>query len=89
MMDSKYCLGCSEDFYNGKNPLGVEKCWMLRTAKLIRRVRVHINEWPPWRHEAQWLPTCYCESQYVFVLPDNPSCQEPKEDAHAGTQATT
>lgn len=88
MVDSKYCLGCSEDFYNGKNDLGVEKCWGLRTAKRILRVRVHINERPPWTKEPECLPDCYRQNQHVFVLPDNPSCQRLRKDADAGAHAT-
>jgi hypothetical protein len=31
----KLCAGCSEDFYNGNNPLGVKKCWCFESAKKV------------------------------------------------------
>jgi hypothetical protein len=46
-MDKKYCAGCNENFYNGNNDLGVHVCWCLKTAKLIKRKRVGINDVPP------------------------------------------
>jgi hypothetical protein len=30
----KLCLGCREDFYNGKNSLGVKECWYFKGSKL-------------------------------------------------------
>lgn len=35
----KHCLGCEQDFYNDKNPLGVKRCWHLKDAKLVTRYR--------------------------------------------------
>ncbi len=34
------CGGCRDDFYNGKNPLGVQRCWGLKTAKKVIRYRI-------------------------------------------------
>lgn len=31
------CVGCRDDFYNDKNPLGVKRCWSLKSAKKVRR----------------------------------------------------
>ena len=39
-MDKKHCAGCSDDFYNGKNPMGVKECWMLKTAKIVTLFRI-------------------------------------------------
>ena len=39
------CVGCDNDFYNGKNPLGVKRCWMLENAKPVTRYR--IGWWTP------------------------------------------
>jgi hypothetical protein len=33
----KHCAGCRDDFYNGKNPMGVQRCWGLKTAELVTR----------------------------------------------------
>lgn len=43
--DKKYCLGCSEDFYNGNNEMGVKECWNFKTAKVITAYR--IGWWTP------------------------------------------
>lgn len=34
------CAGCRDDFYNDKNPLGVKKCWGLKTAKMVTAFRI-------------------------------------------------
>lgn len=36
----RHCIGCRDDFYNGKNPMGVQRCWGLKTAKLVKRFRI-------------------------------------------------
>ena len=64
------CHGCRDDFYNGKNDLGVKQCWHLPRAKVIRRRRVGINEPPPWTRKPEKLPDCYRQSGYIFVRPD-------------------
>ena len=66
-MDKKHCLGCEEDFYNDKNPLGSKVCWSLQDAKLIMRKRVGINERPPWKRKPEKLPDCYRQKGYVFI----------------------
>ena len=42
----KYCLGCSDNFYNGNNPYGIKKCWHFETAKVVTRYKV-----------GWWVPT--------------------------------
>lgn len=39
-MDTKYCAGCRDDFYNGKNEIGVAECWLLKDAEVVRRWRI-------------------------------------------------
>ena len=34
------CAGCRQDFYNGKNDLGVTECWHLESAKVCTRYRL-------------------------------------------------
>jgi hypothetical protein len=34
------CRGCRDDFYNDKNPMGVKRCWGLKTAKMVTRFRI-------------------------------------------------
>src|ERR1043166_2205618 len=36
----KHCRGCRDNFYNGNNPMGVQRCWMLKTAKMVKRYRI-------------------------------------------------
>lgn len=69
-MDAKHCAGCEDNFYNGNNPYGTEKCWSLATAKLIKRKRVHINDIPPWTRTPETLPSCYKQKGYIFVKPE-------------------
>jgi hypothetical protein len=67
-MDAKHCVGCRDDFYNGKNPHGVKACWFLPRAKLETRFRLHINT-PVNQREGyveMQLPQCYHERGYVY-----------------------
>ena len=36
----RHCAGCRDDFYNDKNPMGVKRCWGLKTAKLVTRYKI-------------------------------------------------
>lgn len=36
----QHCAGCRDDFYNGNNPLGVQRCWGLKTAEMVTRFRI-------------------------------------------------
>ena len=29
------CQDCSDDFYNGHNPMGIKECWHFRDAKVV------------------------------------------------------
>jgi hypothetical protein len=35
-----YCQGCTDDFYNGNNSLGVKECWSKKSAKVVTRYRI-------------------------------------------------
>lgn len=63
----KMCVGCEDDFYNGKNPLGVKECWMLKSAEVVRKKMVHINQRPPWKQKAIKVLSCRHEKHYIFV----------------------
>lgn len=68
---AKNCLGCRDNFYNGNNHLGVQRCWLLDTARLVRRKQVHINDVPPWwRQPVLVIPDCFRQSGYVYVGKD-------------------
>lgn len=66
-MTKTNCAGCRNDFYNGNNSLGVKECWSFKSAKLIFRKEVHINQVPPWKQKARRFPRCYSRPQYVYV----------------------
>ena len=70
-MDKKHCSGCRDDFYNGKNDLGVGECWMLKDAKREPRLLIPISMPPPYKHiKAESLPTCYKAQGYATVKPE-------------------
>lgn len=64
-MDKKHCAGCYDNFYN----TDTKTCWMLGTAELIMRKRVHIDAVPPWRNAPAEYPSCYRQPRYVFLDP--------------------
>ena len=68
-MDKKHCSGCNDNFYNGNNPHGIKECWMLKSAKVIWRKKVPMNQRPPWSQAAIQVPKCYKQSGYIFVPP--------------------
>lgn len=67
---TKNCQGCRDNFYNGNNRLGVQKCWLLDNARLVRRKEVGMSDVPPWHWQpVVVLPECYRRSGYVYVNP--------------------
>ena len=73
-MDQKHCHGCHDDFYNDKNPMGVKKCWGLKSAKLITRYRIGTWTQPtqPGAFTAVRVPSCFHQPGSAFYgkLPD-------------------
>ena len=69
-MDKTHCAGCHNNFYNGNNPYDVKECWSLKTAKLVKKKKVHIDHVPPWKQPAIKVPSCYQQRGYIFVGPD-------------------
>lgn len=70
MIDVKHCAGCHDDFYNGHNEYGVKECWGRKTAQLVERVLIHIDQPPPYRNlKVQQLPSCYKRQRFVSVAP--------------------
>ena len=62
-----HCLGCRNDFYNGKNELGILECWSLKTAKLVLKKEVHVDQRPPWDQEPGKFLSCYRRPRHVYV----------------------
>ncbi len=40
MARQDYCRGCRNDFYNGRNGIGVKECWSLKSARVVTRYRI-------------------------------------------------
>ena len=65
----RYCSGCRNDFYNGNNSYGIPECWSLKTATVVMRRFVHINQVPPWNNRPEWTLDCHRRPQFVSVDP--------------------
>ena len=51
-----------------KNKLvGVKECWNLKSAKLVTKKKVGINDVPPWNHTPIKCLSCYHETGYVMI----------------------
>jgi len=66
-----HCAGCTENFYNGNNPLGVSECWHLKSARLVKRVRVPLSQRPPWNQEPVKVFQCRHERGVVLMTVEN------------------
>lgn len=68
-MKKSHCIGCRDNFYNGNNPYGISRCWLLEKAKLITRYRLSINT--PMNQKSGYLkeklPNCYTENGHIFL----------------------
>ncbi len=68
---TKLCIGCKDNFYNGNNPYGVNVCWSFAKAIVEKRIKVSINERPPYNLDrANWTLSCHQPQGYVQVKPD-------------------
>lgn len=67
-MDKSKCSGCYNDFYNyGCVNGGTKECWSLKTAKLIMRKEVHVDQMPPYRQKSELLPSCFSRQRYGYI----------------------
>jgi len=68
-MDKKECTGCTENFYNGNNPLGVNECWHLKDAKVIQRFAISVNAPMGTRanYRPEKRPRCYRARGIVYL----------------------
>lgn len=64
------CVGCLDDFYNGNNSLGITRCWGLNSATFVKRIEIHVDQCPPYRHKPTLVPSCYSKARHVMVNPD-------------------
>ena len=89
------CSGCRNDFYNGHNDLGVKRCWNLESAKPVLKIRVGINDVPPWNGKPKRVLNCRTEQGAVLMTPDevarnNAAClrarrERERREANAAT----
>lgn len=71
LLNTKHCVGCEDNFYNDGREGG---CWGRRTAKIIPRQQVGINDMPVQLKDGSWghttpyskKPSCYRKRGYVF-----------------------
>lgn len=63
-----HCRGCRDDFYNGKNPMNVQRCWMLKSARLVTRYRIGTWTQPtePFAFTKMKVFNCYNEKGAHF-----------------------
>jgi len=67
-MNRKHCAGCYNDIYN-HGAGGAKECFSLKTAKVIFRKEVHVDQVPPWKQKARRFPDCYTKPRYCYVTP--------------------
>ena len=64
------CAGCRDNFYNGQNPYGIQECWNLKSARIVLKKRVAMDQRPPWDQKPIRVLSCRHEKGYVFVGKD-------------------
>lgn len=65
-MKKENCSGCYNNDYNyGLG--GAKQCWSFKTAKMVWKKQVHIDQVPPWNQKARLFPSCYKKQRYVYV----------------------
>ena len=64
------CLGCSDDFYNDKNPYGVKECWGYRDAKIVLKKLVPMDMEPPWQMIPTKILSCYQKPGFARIDPE-------------------
>lgn len=68
----KNCIMCEDNFYNGNNHLGVEECWRLETAVMVKKIPVPVHMPPPYKSiKAQMVPSCYRRKGMTYVKPES------------------
>jgi len=62
------CPGCYCNDYNyGLG--GAEECFSLKTAKVVKRKFVHVDQKPPWNQPAEKTLSCHQKQRYISVRP--------------------
>ena len=68
-MDVRHCSLCVNNFYNGNNPMGVQRCWLLDTAELKPMYRISVNAPMGVRanYERVQAPSCCHQIGYIHL----------------------
>jgi len=70
-MKKENCLGCYNDDYN-RGLGGAKECFSFKTAKLVTKIAIHINQMPPFdKKSGKKTPSCYRRPQMCYVEPKN------------------
>ena len=72
-MDKRKCQGCHNDIYN-HGAGGAKECFSLKTAKIIFRKEVHVDQIPPYKQAAKRFPSCYNKPRFCYL--DSGSAQK-------------
>jgi hypothetical protein len=67
-MTKQNCQGCHNDIYN-HDAGGAKECWSFKTAKLILRREVHMDDLPPHKQKPNKFPDCYRKPHYFYMDP--------------------
>lgn len=64
------CSECGDDFYNGTNPYGVKECWNFKSAKVVARKEIPIDQQPPWKQKPIVVLNCFHKKGFVYWDPE-------------------
>jgi hypothetical protein len=68
--DKAQCGGCYNNDYNfGLG--GSNECWSFKSAKIIKRLAIHVDQPPPYNKDnAEYRMDCFNSKRMVYVKPD-------------------
>lgn len=68
--DKSLCNGCyNQEYHHGLG--GAKECWNYKSAEIILRIPMSINEMPPYdKKRANKMMSCYRRSQMAYPSPD-------------------
>jgi hypothetical protein len=66
------CSGCENNFYNGNNDYGVKQCWSYSKNKVVKKLRIRVDQCPPYNKEnTSWMLGCFNRKGMCYPAPDN------------------
>ena len=73
-LSKKYCIGCKDNYYNYGNNSDIGECWMLKSAKLEKKLDIPMDMRPPYDKNKKFLtkkPSCFKKKGYCRVSLDS------------------